>query len=166
MQELSDVLLYLLRLSDVTGVDLATAALKKMELNRKKYPADKCKGRSDKYTAYVADAASASASTAAADVTAAPAAADVAPVTPPRQSKAEALSPTASLMKERSRTGQQQQQQQEQQEGGCDGAGSVSWISKPDGSPTDIVQFAMFAGTTVASMLAFAAGVALIAKRI
>ena len=51
-EELSDVLLYLVRLSDRCGVDLGAAALRKMGLNRKKYPADKAKGRSDKYTAY------------------------------------------------------------------------------------------------------------------
>ena len=35
-EELSDVLLYLLRLADRSGVDLGSAALRKMELNRKK----------------------------------------------------------------------------------------------------------------------------------
>lgn len=35
-EELSDVLLYLVRLSDRCGIDLATAALRKMALNRKK----------------------------------------------------------------------------------------------------------------------------------
>jgi dCTP diphosphatase len=51
-QELSDVLLYLVRLADLTGVDLASAATNKMALNRAKYPADKCRGSSAKYTAY------------------------------------------------------------------------------------------------------------------
>ncbi|KAL1194265.1 hypothetical protein V5N11_030936 [Cardamine amara subsp. amara] len=40
-EELSDVLLYLVRLSDVCGVDLGKAALRKIELNAIKYPAPK-----------------------------------------------------------------------------------------------------------------------------
>ena len=38
--ELADVLLYLVRLADKVGVDLAAAALRKIELNAAKYPAD------------------------------------------------------------------------------------------------------------------------------
>ena len=38
-QELSDVLLYLVRLADVCGVDLPAAARDKMALNALKYPA-------------------------------------------------------------------------------------------------------------------------------
>ncbi|KAF8391879.1 hypothetical protein HHK36_022219 [Tetracentron sinense] len=38
-EELSDVLLYLIRLSDICGVDLGKAALRKVELNAIKYPA-------------------------------------------------------------------------------------------------------------------------------
>ncbi|KAG0465612.1 hypothetical protein HPP92_019776 [Vanilla planifolia] len=37
-EELSDVLLYLVRLSDICGVDLGKAALRKLELNARKYP--------------------------------------------------------------------------------------------------------------------------------
>lgn len=37
-EELSDVLLYLVRLSDACGVDLGKAALRKIELNAIKYP--------------------------------------------------------------------------------------------------------------------------------
>ncbi|KAL9303433.1 hypothetical protein ACSQ67_020696 [Phaseolus vulgaris] len=37
-EELSDVLLYLVRLSDMCGVDLGKAALRKVELNAIKYP--------------------------------------------------------------------------------------------------------------------------------
>ncbi|VVA98391.1 unnamed protein product [Arabis nemorensis] len=40
-EELSDVLLYLVRLSDSCGVDLGKAALRKIELNAIKYPAIK-----------------------------------------------------------------------------------------------------------------------------
>ncbi|KAL3531052.1 hypothetical protein ACH5RR_010374 [Cinchona calisaya] len=37
-EELSDVLLYLVRLSDICGVDLGKAALRKVQLNALKYP--------------------------------------------------------------------------------------------------------------------------------
>ncbi|KAH6789725.1 dCTP pyrophosphatase-like protein [Perilla frutescens var. frutescens] len=43
-EELSDVLLYLVRLSDVCGVDLGKAALRKLDLNALKYPLPKGKG--------------------------------------------------------------------------------------------------------------------------
>ncbi|KAK1319311.1 hypothetical protein QJS10_CPB04g01412 [Acorus calamus] len=49
-EELSDVLLYLVRLSDICGVDLGKAALRKLELNAIKYPVSLCKGSSNKYT--------------------------------------------------------------------------------------------------------------------
>ncbi|GIL79672.1 hypothetical protein Vretimale_12258 [Volvox reticuliferus] len=52
-EELADVLLYLLRLSDMCGVDLGRAALSKILKNAAKYPAAKCHGSSAKYTAYV-----------------------------------------------------------------------------------------------------------------
>ncbi|XP_057808293.1 uncharacterized protein LOC131023065 [Salvia miltiorrhiza] len=47
-EELSDVLLYLVRLSDMCGIDLGKAALRKIELNALKYPAPLRKGSSDK----------------------------------------------------------------------------------------------------------------------
>ncbi|XP_027336764.1 dCTP pyrophosphatase 1 [Abrus precatorius] len=47
-EELSDVLLYLVRLSDICGVDLGKAALRKVELNAIKYPAKVCKEVSTK----------------------------------------------------------------------------------------------------------------------
>ncbi|KAJ8530797.1 hypothetical protein K7X08_023678 [Anisodus acutangulus] len=47
-EELSDVLLYLVRLSDICGIDLGKAALRKLELNAIKYPASLCKGSSKK----------------------------------------------------------------------------------------------------------------------
>lgn len=40
-EELSDVLLYLVQLSDICGVDLGKAALRKVELNAIKYPVSK-----------------------------------------------------------------------------------------------------------------------------
>lgn len=55
--ELADVLLYLCRLSDVCGINLSAAALRKLAINARKYPADQAKGKAAKYTAYVKDAA-------------------------------------------------------------------------------------------------------------
>ncbi|KAL3716133.1 hypothetical protein ACJRO7_007838 [Eucalyptus globulus] len=47
-EELSDVLLYLVRLSDVCGIDLGRAALRKVELNALKYPVSLSKLASSK----------------------------------------------------------------------------------------------------------------------
>uniref|UniRef100_A0A7N0V0G1 Uncharacterized protein n=1 Tax=Kalanchoe fedtschenkoi TaxID=63787 RepID=A0A7N0V0G1_KALFE len=49
-EELSDVLLYLVRLSDICGIDLGEAALRKMEINALKYPVNICRGSSKKHT--------------------------------------------------------------------------------------------------------------------
>jgi len=51
-QEVADTFIYLLRLSDVLGIDLIAAAHHKMDRNAQKYPVDKARGRNDKYTAY------------------------------------------------------------------------------------------------------------------
>lgn len=51
-QELSDTLVYLLRIAEVCGIDLIEAANIKIDLNAQKYPADKCKGSNAKYSAY------------------------------------------------------------------------------------------------------------------
>ena len=48
--EMADVLLYLVRLADVLGVDLNEAARAKLRTNASKYPADKARGSSAKYT--------------------------------------------------------------------------------------------------------------------
>jgi len=50
--ELADVMLYLIQLADKTGVDLRSAVLEKMELNRAKYPAAQVRGDMRKYTEY------------------------------------------------------------------------------------------------------------------
>ncbi len=50
--ELSDTLVYLLRIAEVCGIDLIAAANKKIDLNAKKYPVEKCKGSNAKYTSY------------------------------------------------------------------------------------------------------------------
>lgn len=47
--ELADVLCYLVRLADVLDIDLADAAQRKLEINAGRYPADKARGRADKY---------------------------------------------------------------------------------------------------------------------
>lgn len=51
-QELSDVLIYLLELAEKCRVDLPRAVLRKMALNRLKYPASKVQGSAKKYTEY------------------------------------------------------------------------------------------------------------------
>ena len=48
-QELADVLIYLLLLSDRLGIDLSKAFAEKMAINDQKYPVDKSYGRSTKY---------------------------------------------------------------------------------------------------------------------
>lgn len=48
--ELADVLLYCLLMADCVGIDLKEATLKKIEKNREKYPVDKAKGTSKKYS--------------------------------------------------------------------------------------------------------------------
>lgn len=51
-QELSDVLIYLVELAEKCHVDLPQAVLRKMALNRLKYPASKVHGSAKKYTEY------------------------------------------------------------------------------------------------------------------
>ena len=50
--ELADVQIYLVRLADKLQLDLMAAVDKKLALNAKKYPADKVRGSSKKYTEY------------------------------------------------------------------------------------------------------------------
>lgn len=51
-EELADVLLYLVRLSDLLGVDLEAAAWRKIERNEQKYPAERVRSSAKKYTEY------------------------------------------------------------------------------------------------------------------
>ena len=51
-QELSDVLLYLVRLSEKCHVDLPTVVLRKIDKNSIKYPVHKAYGSNKKYTEY------------------------------------------------------------------------------------------------------------------
>ena len=49
-EEIGDVLIYLVRLCDRLGVDPLQAAIDKLRANRRKYPADRARGKADKYT--------------------------------------------------------------------------------------------------------------------
>jgi dCTP diphosphatase len=49
-EEIADVLLYLVRLADRLGIDPFAAARDKLVVNATKYPADKARGSSRKYT--------------------------------------------------------------------------------------------------------------------
>jgi len=51
-EELADILIYLIRLADRLGIDLIKETYKKIEINEQKYPAQKVKGRANKYTEY------------------------------------------------------------------------------------------------------------------
>ena len=50
---LADTLIYLIRLADKLDINLITAAQRKIEVNKQKYPAEKAKGSAKKYTEYV-----------------------------------------------------------------------------------------------------------------
>jgi dCTP diphosphatase len=50
--ELADVFIYLLRIADRLGVDLLAAANDKFALNERKYPTERVRGDSRKYTEY------------------------------------------------------------------------------------------------------------------
>ena len=50
--EMADVLLYLIRMADKLGIDLAHAAHEKIEQNEKRYPAEQVRGSAKKYTDY------------------------------------------------------------------------------------------------------------------
>jgi len=47
--EIADVLLFLLRLADRLGIDPLEAGARKLELNARKYPVEKSRGRATKY---------------------------------------------------------------------------------------------------------------------
>ena len=48
--EIADIFNYLVKLVDLLDIDLEKIALKKIDLNSKKYPIEKSKGKSLKYT--------------------------------------------------------------------------------------------------------------------
>lgn len=49
-EELADILIFSLEFANIAGMDVASIIKKKMEANERKYPVEKAKGRSDKYT--------------------------------------------------------------------------------------------------------------------
>ncbi len=51
-EELADIQIYLIRIADKLNIDLLGAASKKIEANAKKYPSEKVRGSSKKYTEY------------------------------------------------------------------------------------------------------------------
>ena len=51
-EELADIIIYSLSLTNTLGLDLSQIVSDKMDKNIRKYPADKVKGKSHKYTYY------------------------------------------------------------------------------------------------------------------
>ncbi len=51
-QELADIFIYLVRISDRLGVNLIEAAWRKIEINERKYPVDKVRGKAGKPNDY------------------------------------------------------------------------------------------------------------------
>ena len=49
-EELADVIIYSLRMAEVYGFNVKEIVLDKLEKNKAKYPIEKCKGISKKYT--------------------------------------------------------------------------------------------------------------------
>lgn len=50
--EIADITAYILSFCIINNIDLSKAIENKLEINRKKYPLEKCKGKSDKYNKY------------------------------------------------------------------------------------------------------------------
>jgi len=51
-EEIGDIMIYLITLSEKFNLNPIEAALKKMAINKKKYPAELARGKADKYTNY------------------------------------------------------------------------------------------------------------------
>jgi len=51
-EELADIQIYLIRIADKLNIDLLDAVSSKIEVNAKKYPSEKVRGSSKKYTEY------------------------------------------------------------------------------------------------------------------
>jgi NTP pyrophosphatase (non-canonical NTP hydrolase) len=51
-EELADILIYLVRISDKLEIDLYQAVERKIKINERKYPAEKVRGSAKKYTEY------------------------------------------------------------------------------------------------------------------
>lgn len=54
-EELADVMLYLIRISDKLEVDLFEASIQKLEKNTVKYPSEKVRGSAKKYNEYTTE---------------------------------------------------------------------------------------------------------------
>ena len=50
--EIADIMAYIISLCNQNNIDLSKAIESKLKLNEQKYPIEKCKGKSDKYTEY------------------------------------------------------------------------------------------------------------------
>ena len=53
--ELADILIFLIRIADKLGVDVAAKAWEKIEINEARYPADKVKGSAKRASEYQED---------------------------------------------------------------------------------------------------------------
>lgn len=49
-EELADIFIFAIEFANMTGIDLAATIEAKMQRNAEKYPVEKARGRSDKYT--------------------------------------------------------------------------------------------------------------------
>ncbi|MGB0743298.1 MAG: nucleotide pyrophosphohydrolase [Opitutales bacterium] len=49
-EELADIFIFAIEFANVTGIDLSATIEEKMKRNAEKYPVEKARGRSDKYT--------------------------------------------------------------------------------------------------------------------
>ncbi|NQY33011.1 MAG: nucleotide pyrophosphohydrolase [Coraliomargarita sp.] len=49
-EELADIFIFAIEFANVTGIDISAIIEAKMKRNAEKYPVEKAKGRSDKYT--------------------------------------------------------------------------------------------------------------------
>lgn len=54
-QELADVIIAALLFANACNIDVSNAIVRKLEITKKKYPVEKAKGRSTKYTKYEHD---------------------------------------------------------------------------------------------------------------
>jgi len=50
--ELADIMHFVIAFSNATGIDIYKEFMKKLEINNKRYPKDKVKGKTHKYTYY------------------------------------------------------------------------------------------------------------------
>ena len=48
-QEIADIQIYLIRIADQLGIDIEQAVAEKIEMNERKYPAEKVRGSAEKY---------------------------------------------------------------------------------------------------------------------